>query len=371
MSVPLRPAGRPHRRSPRNAWLILVAFAIPAALAVLGWSAAPASQAQLAPDPEDLRGLPREARLPRGAVLVGGPGRPRRAPGHRQAGPHPRRHLLPALPAPQRRQPPPRRLRPATTTCPRTIAYFSTDIETGLDGGTLLHQLVPDYRRRCASADCNEWVSIDLPLAKLASSGWAMFKLIPHADTTDGNAQRVVSGWWAYIDNGKPPHTNAASGPAIAGRRLVLTRRPRRQVLRPPHRQQRPALEPADRPDDPRSAAPGSRPSASSATKPSSSSTPPSTPTRRTSEPSSSPTRAAGTARRSSPSTPPSSPTASTASSSAAATPAPTARTAASSSSPSSSTTRRPPPRRPTAAASRSTRPTRPFPSGCRRRASR
>ncbi len=336
MSVPLRPAGRPRRRSPRNAWLILVAFAIPAALAVMGWSAAPVQPGAARPGSRrPARATPRSASTSKRSRG----GRPRPAP--------------PSTPAPASRatstsapaSPSSSVSRAAActstsssscTTCPPRSPTSPPTSRPARTAAPSYHQLVPDYRRRCASADCNEWVSIDIPLAQLPSSGWAMFKLLPHADTPDGNAQRVVSGWWAYIDNGKPAHQVgharrsqgigwfSPGGPAgkYSGRR---------------DRQQRPALEPADRPGRSRSAAPGNRPSRISRDEalvlidPALHANPPNFGNDRPLQ-----QRPLGPHRKNSPSTPPSSPTANTASSSAAATPAPTARTAASSSSRSS-----------------------------------
>ena len=203
MKLPHRPAGRHGRRPSLTIWLILVAFAIPAALAVVGWAAAPPSKAVLNPDPKTCEGYPEKRVYLEAQSWWEAQAGPASHPGTGKQG---HIHVGTCFPLYQK-------LTASTLhldvfvqlhNLPSQINNFQVDVETGGDGSNIFHSIVPGFRRTCPTADCNEWVSIDLPLKSCPSSGWAAFELIPHADTPDGKAQAVVGRWWAYIDNGKP-----------------------------------------------------------------------------------------------------------------------------------------------------------------------
>jgi hypothetical protein len=195
-------------------WLVVLAF-VSGVLACVGWAGAPASQAVLAPDPKTCEGYPeKRVYLEAQSWWETQPG----PPDHPGTGKQGHIHVGTCFPLFQRLTGPSLHLDVFVQlhNLPSRVDYLSVDIEAGR-AGTLYHGLVPGFRRTCPTADCSEWVGIDVPLTSLRSSGWASFNILAHATTTDGRAQRVLSRWWAYVANGKRTHKKPSDGPAVEG----------------------------------------------------------------------------------------------------------------------------------------------------------
>jgi hypothetical protein len=65
----------------------------------------------------------------------------------------------------------------------------------------------------CASADCDYWISWDIPVSQINYNGWHEFTVYLNVTGADGNVQRNWGRWYVYFDlPGKPLGVPGANG---------------------------------------------------------------------------------------------------------------------------------------------------------------